>query len=189
MSTASQFSAGALQTWRRLTPTTLSPRRASSSDRKVPSCPSAPMISEVRTSDGVDFRQPEHQFAAAFEKGRLALDHVGLEMPRHDHQKIRVAGVAFGFGNDGDFGAGRVTAKLVGIHFQDGRQQFRRDVAKLQDDVALGRSSIAEGELAVALDFRQPRRKLFAVRVHTASEFLENFESLQAKLVLLVDRK
>src|SRR5438132_14033910 len=81
-------------------PTTRSPRRLNNSLSSVPSCPPAPATNEVFTSDGVDLRQWEQEFAAALKVSRFALNHAGFEVPGEHDQEARVAGAAFRLGDD-----------------------------------------------------------------------------------------
>ena len=93
--------------------------------------------------------------------------------------------MAFGFGNDGDFRAGRVAAEFVRVHLKNRREQFRCDVAELQNDVALGGRAVAEREFSGALDFQKPGGKFLAMPDHALFEWFKTRDAVEAEFRFL----
>src|SRR5437867_3371803 len=117
-------------------------------------------------TDNFDFRQWENHTSAIGKKCSFTLDKVPTEVPREYEQVIGLTRLGFGFRNDGNTRTGRESSKLFLVHLRDTFEILRTKIAKLQDDVAFGRCTVAHNLLSRRPQFSKESRQFGTMLSH-----------------------
>src|SRR5437879_3490974 len=104
----------------------------------------ASMAKVVFISDNFDVGKGEDHLSVFLQELPFAFDNAVLEMPRKHQKIIRLERSSVGFGDDGNPCTWCKAAELLRIDIGNGENVAGSEPAKLEQDVALGRSTVSD---------------------------------------------